>query len=112
MLLHVEKTNSFPFRVSDALVAARQKLGLSQLELGRRVGLPQMHISSIESGKVIPRFDTLLNLVRVLDRDLVLVPRELVPAVHALIRDSKGDVGEQPLYAISAEEEEVEDDAT
>mgnify|MGYP003502466910 FL=1 len=86
---------------------ARRKRGWSQLELGRRVGLPQVHISAIETGKAVPRYDTLLDLVRVLDRDLVLVPRALVPAVQALVRDywrkegsARNDEGERPLYAI------------
>jgi transcriptional regulator with XRE-family HTH domain len=90
----------------------RLKRGWSQLELGRRVGLPQAHISAIETGKTVPRFDTLLDLVRVLDRDLVLVPRALVPAVQALIRNYRhgggtqhGDDGEQPLYADVANDE-------
>jgi hypothetical protein len=54
----------------------------------------------------VPRFDTLLDLVRVLDRDLLMVPRALVPAVQALIRDYGSDrvtadaeEGERPLYA-------------
>ncbi len=82
------------------LRAARQNRGWSQLELGRRVGLPQTHISGIESGKIVPRFDTLLDLVRVLDYDLPLVPRTLVPVVQALIRDhlNSGEDVELPLY--------------
>lgn len=96
--------------LSDAirqhLVEMRQARGWSQSELGRRVGLPQVHISGIETGKVVPRFNTLLDLVRVLDYDLLLVPRSLVPAVQALIRDyaqsgprGDADEGERPLYA-------------
>ncbi len=64
-----------------------------------------MHISGIESGKVVPRFDTLLDLVRVLGYDLLLVPRSLVPAAQGMIRDDRhpdnrttGE-GERPLYA-------------
>ena len=87
------------------LIDARHKRGWSQAELGRRVGLPQVHISGIETGKVIPRYDTLLDLVRILDFDLLLVPRPLVPAVQSLIRDHRQsggtaeDEGERPLYA-------------
>jgi len=87
------------------LIAARQARGWSQAELGRHVGLPQVHISGIETGKVAPRFNTLLDLVRVLDYDLLLVPRSLVPAVQSLIRDqrhrdgSATDEGERPMYA-------------
>ena len=50
-------------------------------------GLTQRHISGIESGKIVPRYDTLLELVRILDRDLLMVPRALVPVVQSLIRD-------------------------
>lgn len=88
-----------------ALVAARQARGWSQTQLGKRVGLPQAHISHIETGKTSPQFNTLLDLVRVLDHDLLLVPRPLVPATQALIRDHRRpdsgepDEGERPLYA-------------
>ena len=66
------------------------------------------------AGKIVPRFDTLLDLVRVLDRDLLMIPRALVPAVQALIRDNRShdrtaeaDEGERPLYA--ADDEPAED---
>ena len=63
-----------------------------------------MHISGIESGKIVPRYDTLLDLVRVLDYDLLMVPRSLVPALQALIRDHQNpdqhrDEEEPSLYA-------------
>jgi hypothetical protein len=35
----------------------------------------------------VPRFHTLLELVRVLEYDLLLVPRSLVPVVQSLVRD-------------------------
>jgi transcriptional regulator with XRE-family HTH domain len=97
------RLNRLPEDLRRELKEARKKRGWSQLELGRRVGLPQAHISAIETGKTVPRYDTLLDLVRVLGRDLVLVPRPLVPAVQALIRDyRRGEGGgdeERPLYA-------------
>jgi transcriptional regulator with XRE-family HTH domain len=113
------RLNRLPAAIRRELVAARHKRGWSQAELGRRAGLPQMHVSSIETGKIAPRFDTLLDLVRVLDRDLVMVPRSLVPAVQALIRDERHrderhragaaeDEPERPLYA--ADEEEADGD--
>jgi transcriptional regulator with XRE-family HTH domain len=103
-----ERLNSLPEDLRRELVEARQKRGWSQAELGRRVGLPQVHISHIESGKVVPRYDTLLDLVRILDYDLLLVPRPLVPAVQSLIRESRQpagteDEGERPLYAFDNE---------
>jgi transcriptional regulator with XRE-family HTH domain len=85
---------------------ARAKRGWGQRELGAQVGLPQPHISGIESGEIVPRFDTLLDLVRVLDLDLILVPRSLVPAVQSLIRAQKEPEGaeERSLYAGDDEE--------
>src|SRR5208282_4348452 len=98
------RLNGLPADMRHELKEARRKRDWSQVELGRRAGLPQMHISGIESGKIVPRFDTLLDLVRVLDHDLLMVPRSLVPAMQALIRDHRNqdqnrDEGEQSLYA-------------
>src|SRR2546425_3869591 len=101
-----------PDAMRQEMVAARHKRGWSQDELGQRSGLPQTHISGIETGKIVPRFDTLLDLVRVLDRDLLTVPRALVPAVLAMVRDHRhprrgagADEGERPLYGADDEEE-------
>ena len=104
--MNSSRLHSLPEAMRCDLKEARQDRGWSQAELGRRVGLPQMHISGIESGKIVPRFDTLLDLVRVLGYDLLLVPRSLVPAVQGMIRDqrhsdsSATDEGERPLYAV------------
>jgi transcriptional regulator with XRE-family HTH domain len=81
------RLEGLPEEMRSALREARVARGWSQRELGGRLGLPQMHISGIESGKIVPRYDTLLELVRILDRDLLMVPRSLVPAVQSLIRD-------------------------
>jgi transcriptional regulator with XRE-family HTH domain len=111
------RLHGLPEAMRRQLKEARLSRGWSQVELGRRVGLPQMHISGIESGKIAPRFNTLLDLVRVLDYDLPMVPRALVPAVQALIRGYRNperslyaDHDEQPLYASVSGEGERPDD--
>jgi transcriptional regulator with XRE-family HTH domain len=103
-----------PSEIRQELKQARDRRGWSQRELGAKLGLPQMHVSGIESGKIVPRFDTLLDYVRSLDYDLLLVPRTLVPAVLALIREHKasdepGGEGEQPLYAVDEDEPETKE---
>src|SRR5215831_3815293 len=96
------RLEGLPEDLRHALVQARHANRWSQRELASRVGLPQVHISAIETGKVAPRFNTLLDLVRVLGFDLLLVPRSLVPAVQSLVRDSEhpdtrqSDEGELP----------------
>ncbi len=84
------RVKGLPEEMRRALKDARVARKWSQRKLGSRLGLPQMHISGIESGKIVPRYDTLLELVRILDRDLLMVPRALVPAVQSLIRDHFG----------------------
>jgi transcriptional regulator with XRE-family HTH domain len=112
MLSHIKmRLAGLPAAMRTALVTARQAHGWSQAALGKRVGLPQAHVSHIETGKTSPHFNTLLDLVRVLDYDLLLVPRALVPATQALIRDHRRpdsgdpDDGERPLYARDPYEE-------
>jgi transcriptional regulator with XRE-family HTH domain len=96
-----------------ALIQAREKHGWSQRDLASRLGVGQRHISGIESGKIVPRYDTLLEIVRMLDRDLIMVPRALVPVVQSLIRDhlkdQPGEGEERPLYAADRDEDSSEE---
>ena len=104
------RTGSLPATIRQAIVESRRRHGWSQAELGKRVGLPQMHISGIETGRVVPRFDTLLDLVRALDYDLLLVPRPLVPVVESLVRNQQSPAAseeeeDRPLYAPDEEDD-------
>lgn len=102
------RLDGLPLEMRQTLKQAREQRGWSQREMASRVGLTQTHISGIESGKIVPRYDTLLELVRALDRDLLMVPRALVPVVLSLIRDQarpdEGEGEERPLYADGGEE--------
>lgn len=99
------RIESLPDDIRDHIKQARVNRGWSQRKLGAEVRLPQPHISAIESGETVPRFDTLLDIVRVLDLDLVLVPRTLVPAVQSLVRAQKHpQSAEKPLYATDDDE--------
>jgi len=98
------RLEGLPEDMRRALKEVREKRGWTQRDLASRIGLTQTHISGIESGKIVPRYDTLLELVRILDRDLLMVPRALVPVVQSLIRDhlqpdQKGEGEERSLYA-------------
>jgi transcriptional regulator with XRE-family HTH domain len=97
------RQKALPAELRHALIEARQKHGWSQRDLASRLGIGQRHISGIESGKIVPRYDTLLEMVRMLDRDLIMVPRALVPVVQSLVRDhlknQEGEGEERSLYA-------------
>ena len=95
------RLQGLPADLRQQIKDARAKRGWGQRKLGAQVGLQQPHISAIESGEVVPRFDTLLDIIRVLNLDLLVVPRALVPAVQSLIRAQQepGGAEERSLYA-------------
>ena len=111
--IKVLRLNGLPVGMRRSLKEARQKRGWTQRDLVSRVGLTQKHISGIESGKIVPRYDTLLELVRILDHDLLMVPRALVPVVQSLIRDhlkdQSGEGEESSLYADDPGEDTTEE---
>jgi transcriptional regulator with XRE-family HTH domain len=71
----------------NTLRAARVAGGLSQREISVKSDLPQSHISKIENGAVDLRTSSLVELARVLDLEVVLVPRRGLPAVRAIVRN-------------------------
>jgi transcriptional regulator with XRE-family HTH domain len=77
--------------IAAALKRAREAKGLTQRALSELAGLPQSHISKIENGTVDLRVSSLVELARVLDLELTLVPRKALPAVHSIIRSRSDD---------------------
>jgi transcriptional regulator with XRE-family HTH domain len=112
--IKVLRQKGLPADLRRALKDARAERGCSQRDLASRLGIAQRHISGIESGKIVPRYDTLLELVRMLHRDLIMVPRALVPVVQSLVRDHRkdqqGEGEERPLYAADDTAQEPRDE--
>jgi transcriptional regulator with XRE-family HTH domain len=107
------RLDGLPEDLRRALKESREKRAWTQRDLASRIGLTQKHISGIESGKIVPRYDTLVELVRALDHDLLMIPRALVPVVQSLVRDhlkdQPGEGEERPLYATGGEEDAAEE---
>ena len=74
--------------IIDTLKTAREVKGLSQRALSARTGVPQSHISKIESGGADIRLSSLIELARALDLDLRLVPRKALTAVDNVVRST------------------------
>lgn len=74
--------------IARALKAARERKRLTQRELSAKSGVPQGHISRIENGAVDLRVSSLVELARILDLELTLVPRKALSAVQSIIRSS------------------------
>lgn len=89
--------------VIEQLKQARQELGIKQLELGKKLGLPQSHISKIESKKNDLRLSTLEDMACILDHELMVIPRRLIPQVHGLL---EGNNNQTPRWRLVDEVEE------
>ena len=86
--------------VIQTLKLARRDKRLSQRELGAKAGVPQGHISKIENGTVDLKLSSLIGLARILGLEVMLVPRNLVPAVETLARGGGGAQPLRPAYTL------------
>jgi transcriptional regulator with XRE-family HTH domain len=76
-----------------SLRQARLKKGWSQRVLSAKAGIPQAHISRIESGSVDVKVSTLVEIARLLDLEVFLAPRASLPALEAVIREAEARHG-------------------
>lgn len=100
-------------QILESLREARARKGFSQRELSARSGVPQSHISKIESGGVDLRVSSLIALARVLDLELFVAPKKSVPAIKSIIRSAQGhdEDSEQVTPAYSLDANYMEDSA-
>src|SRR3546814_3691333 len=73
---------------SKRLRDARNAKNLSQRELSKLAGVPQSHISRIESHQVDLRLSSLIAIANALDLEVALVPRQAMPAVQSMARQA------------------------
>ncbi|MDQ2702238.1 MAG: helix-turn-helix domain-containing protein [Pseudomonadota bacterium] len=64
-----------PKQIGNTIRRHRKRLGMSQSELGSRVGLRQETISLIETGNPATRLDTLLAVLAALELELRIAAR-------------------------------------
>lgn len=74
-----------PKQVGTTIRRTRKRLGLSQGELGDRVGLRQETISLIETGNPATRLDTMLAVLAALDLEFRIAPRSRGPDPRDLL---------------------------
>lgn len=90
--------------IIEALRSARQEKRLSQRELSAKVGVPQSHISKIESGAVDLKLSSLIEIARALGLEPMLVPRSLLPAVEMLTRGAGKKEPRRPAYGFAEDD--------
>ncbi|THD53300.1 helix-turn-helix transcriptional regulator [Phenylobacterium sp.] len=77
--------------LAEELLRARTAKGWSQRELSAKANVPQAQISRIERGIVDLRLSTFLELARLLDLEVALVPRSAMTAVTAIIGEAEAN---------------------
>ena len=82
--------------ISLRLKEARENKGLSQRELSAKSGVPQGHLSKIESGHVDLRLSSLVAIARVLELELALIPRKHLSAVNTIVASASSDTDGEP----------------
>ncbi len=60
------------FAIAKAVIAARKRAGLTQVELARKMGTTQPAVTRMESGRVEPSLRTLRRLARATDSTLAI----------------------------------------
>ena len=91
-------------RIINQLRQARKARKLSQYQMSQVLDLPQGHISKIENGKTDLRLSNLEEMTRILGLELMLVPKELVPFVHATIEGK--DIKTTPRWLPDEDDDE------
>jgi HTH-type transcriptional regulator/antitoxin HipB len=83
-----------------SLLQARRTKGLTQSQLAELLQLGQSYLSQVERGKHDIKTSTLIDWARVLDLEIMLVPRRDVPAVSYMISSDGLRVAEDlpPAY--------------
>jgi transcriptional regulator with XRE-family HTH domain len=96
--------------ISNSLTRAREAKGLSQRALANLSGVPQSHISKIESGAVDLRISSLVEIARALDMELKLVPRKGLSAVNSIIRSTQAKTQSKSMLGVMAKLQRAADE--
>ena len=89
-------------KIIQLLKDSRLELKVNQTDFGKKMCMPQSHVSKIEKGLSDPRLSTISDMARLLDQELILVPREKLSIINALINQ---DDEQQPMWNIDKDDE-------
>jgi len=92
------------FSLTQQIRAARNTKGLTQEEVGAKMHCPQSYIARLESGQANMRLSSLIEMARLLDLELMLVPKQHVRMVESLIEGKWNEEATEEAPAYSADE--------
>lgn len=74
-------------KIIKDLTEARKKKGLTQVELASKLGIPQSSVTRVETGKVDVKLSRFVDIAKMLDLEVLLVPKQDVRMVEELLKD-------------------------
>ncbi len=92
--------------LAGELKRLREAKHLSQRELAARVGMRQSHISKIETGQVNLGTVALFQIARALEHDVMLIPREEILSIKALLNSKRTPSSELGTPAYHPDEDD------
>lgn len=102
--------------ISQNIRVYRKKAGLSQKELGEKLGVSQQHIAQYENGKRTPKLETIIKIASALDCEISDIDENIVITHHILhspkltpedIEQYKRDAEARELIEKRASEEDI-----
>ncbi|HUW65729.1 MAG TPA: helix-turn-helix transcriptional regulator [Spirochaetia bacterium] len=63
------------YTVADLLIKLRSGAGLTQEELAKKVGTTQSAIARMESGRILPKLDSLSKIAKICGKNIEIVVR-------------------------------------
>ncbi|MGB0935632.1 MAG: helix-turn-helix domain-containing protein [Alphaproteobacteria bacterium] len=93
---------AYMLSIGLALKKARKLAGISQNDLGQQLGVPQSHISVIETGKVDPRMSSVHELSSACNCQVMIIPNKFYGLVKNIIEEKDTNA---PLWALDEEED-------
>ncbi|WXU00013.1 MAG: hypothetical protein Ctma_0718 [Catillopecten margaritatus gill symbiont] len=87
-------------KVIQSLKKIRLESNINQSELGKRAGIPQSHVSTIEKGLINPRISTVIDITHSLEYELVLVPKKMLSTVNSLLNPEDA---QKPMWRLDEE---------
>jgi transcriptional regulator with XRE-family HTH domain len=95
--------------IVSRLKSARRHKRWTQKTLSEQTGMPQSHLSNIEKGQINIKLTSLIELSRILDLEVMLIPRQQVLLVNTLLKEkADDDTDEQrPAYRLDDDDDAV-----
>jgi transcriptional regulator with XRE-family HTH domain len=91
------------------LAVLRQERKMSQRQLALSLGLTQSYISNVEKGKIDIGLSNFVQLARYLGVEVILVPKNLVPTVTAIVSPENA-ISTNSVKKWAFEDDEDDDD--